>query len=102
MFDSDSIIPSYEARRILLPQQIQADDSNVSGGQFCWPFAIASPTPSALSSSGSSILPDSSTGRQSSRGHSVGNDPRYELNVTMYRRGRLTRNLGFVITVLLP
>jgi hypothetical protein len=66
MFEPDSIIPSYESKRVLLPQEI--DDSHISAGKFRWPFAIVSPTPSPSSSIGSSS-PDSSLEHQSS------NDP---------------------------
>jgi hypothetical protein len=96
MFESDPITPSYEARRVLLSQQV--DHSHVSGGRFNWPFAIASPTASASSSSGSSVT-GSSLGHQSLNGHSIGSVLKFQIIVTIYRRGRLNRNIGFVITV---
>jgi len=96
MFDADQIRPSYEARRVLLSQQV--DYSHVSGGQFCWPFTIASPTPSTSSSSASSVT-DSSLGHTSLNSHSARSDLHFQLIVTIYRRGRLNRNVGFVITI---
>jgi hypothetical protein len=95
VFDSDPIIPSFEARRILLSHQV--DDSHISGGKFCWPFAIAPPADS-ISPLGSSA--DSSLGHQSSIGHGPVHDPKFQLIVTIYRRGRLTRNVGFVVPIL--
>ena len=89
VFDSDPIIPSFEAKRILLSHQVE--DSHISGGRFRWPFAIAPPADS-ISSFGSSAS-SSSHGHQSSIGH----DLKFQLIVTIYRRGRLTRNVGFVV-----
>jgi hypothetical protein len=96
MFDADQIKPSYEARRVLLSQQV--DYSHVSGGQFCWPFTIASPTASTSSSSASSVT-DSSVGHTSLNSPSAGSDLHFQLIVTIYRRGRLNRNVGFVTTL---
>jgi len=89
VFDSDPIIPSFEARRILLSHQV--DKSRISGGEFRWPFAIAPPSDS-ISSLGSSS--GSSLGHQSSNGHSPVSDLKFQLIVTINRRGRLTRNIG--------
>ncbi|KAI9463272.1 hypothetical protein BJY52DRAFT_1184816 [Lactarius psammicola] len=50
LFESDIISPSYETKRILLPQQV--DESCISEGQFNWPFVITPPP--VLSSSSSS------------------------------------------------
>lgn len=94
MFDADQIRPSYEAKRILLSQQV--DYSHISGGQFCWPFTIASPTASTSSSSTSSV---SSLGNTSPNSYSTRSDIHFQLIVTIYRRGRLNRNIGFVITI---
>jgi hypothetical protein len=95
MFDSDPIAPSYEARRNLLPH---VDHSNVSDGHFNWPFAIASPTASASSPSSSPVT-GSSLGHQSLNGHSTGSVLKFQLIVTIYRRGRFNWNIGFVITI---
>lgn len=94
MFDSDPIIPSFEAKRILLSHQV--DKSHISGGDFRWPFAIAPPSDSISSSSSSSA---SSLGHQSSNGHSPVSDLNFQLIVTINRRGRLTRNIGYVISI---
>ena len=93
VFDSDPIIPSFEAKRILLSHQVE--DSHISGGRFRWPFAIAPPADS-ISSFGSSAS-SSSHGHQSSIGHGPVHDLKFQLIVTIYRRGRLTRNVGFVV-----
>ena len=97
VFDRDPIIPSFEAKRILLSHQV--DESHISGGKFCWPFAIAPPADS-ISPLGSSA--DSSLGHQSSIGHGPVRDLKFQLIVTIYRRGRLTRNVGFVFPIPLP
>jgi hypothetical protein len=88
------MIPSYEAKRLLLPQQV--DGSHISGGKFYWPFAIAPPNPSLPPPSPCSTL-DSSLGHQSSSSGGAG-IPTFQLIVTICRRGRLTRNVGFVIS----
>ena len=92
MFDADQIRPSYEARRVLQSQQV--DYSHVTDGQFCWPFIISSPTAPTLSSSASSVT-ESSLGHPSLNGHA---NQHFQLIVTIYRRGRLNRNIGFVIS----
>ncbi|KAI0300817.1 hypothetical protein BC826DRAFT_1102149 [Russula brevipes] len=91
MFDSDPILPTFETRRALLSQQV--DGSYISGGRFCWPFTIAPPVPS---SSTSSSVVDSSLGNRSpsSMSHNNGGGPKFQLIVTIHRRGRLTRNVG--------
>src|SRR5487761_1131865 len=99
MFDSDPITPSYEAKRVLLSKHV--DYSQISGGQFCWPFTISSPTAS-VSSSGESSVTDSSLGHLSSNARSDGRDRRFQLIVTIYRRGWLNRNLGLVIAISCP
>jgi hypothetical protein len=95
VFDSDPIIPSFEAKRVLLSHQV--DESHISGGKVCWPLAIAPPADSISPLSSSA---DSSLGHQSSIGHGRVNDLKFQLIVTIYRRGRLTRNVGFVVAVL--
>lgn len=92
LFESDPIRPSYEITYTLSSRQV--DESCTSGGQFTWPFAIA--LPSILSSpTGPSTMSrrsDSSYGHPAPRGRSTG--LRGQLIVTIYRRGRLTRNVG--------
>ncbi|KAI0255031.1 hypothetical protein BJV78DRAFT_1151862 [Lactifluus subvellereus] len=88
LFDSDRTIPSGETKRVLLPQNV--DSSHISGGQIRWPFSIAPPT--AVVSSSSSSSAGSSFSHVSSYRHRTG--PRFQLIVTIYRRGRLTRNVG--------
>ena len=95
VFDSDPIIPSFEARRVLLSHQV--NESHISGGRFCWPFVIAPPA-DFISPLGSSA--DSSLGHQSSIGNGPVHDLKFQLIVTIYRHGRLTRNLGFVVPAL--
>ncbi|KAI9509804.1 hypothetical protein F5148DRAFT_693119 [Russula earlei] len=90
MFESDPIRPSFETKRILLSQQV--DQSHISGGIFRWPFAIAFPTASVSSSSSSTT--SSSLGHQSLHANGAGSDPKFQLVVTIYRHGRLTRNVG--------
>ncbi|KAF8485988.1 hypothetical protein DFH94DRAFT_163201 [Russula ochroleuca] len=89
VFDSDNIIPSFEVKRVLLSQQV--DDSHTSNGYFCWPFALLPPADS-IPSSGSSA--DSSYGHQSSFSHGTDSDLKFQLIVTISRRGRLNRNVG--------
>ena len=95
MFDLDPIIPRFEVKRALSSQQV--DESHISGGNFCWPFTITPPTESVSSSSSSA---DSTPGHQSSNDHSAGGDVTFQLIVTICRRGRLTRNVGSVISIL--
>jgi hypothetical protein len=97
LFESDPIRPSYEITNTLSSQQV--DESLPSGGQFTWPFAIALP-PILSSSAGPSTArhrSDSSFGHPAPRSHSTG--LRGQLIVTIYRRGRLTRNVGYVLSV---
>lgn len=94
MFNSDPNNPSFETKRTLSPQQ--ADESQFPGGKIL-PFTIALP-PDLVSSSSSSV--GSTTGHQSSNGHSTGGELKYELIVTIYRRGPLTRNAWSVVSVL--
>ena len=89
LFESDPINPSYETKRILLPHQV--DESCISSGQFIWPFIITPPLVLSSSSSGHSDL---SLGHLLPRGHC--NVPKVQLIVTIHRRGRLTRNVGYV------
>jgi hypothetical protein len=96
MFDSDTITPSYETKRVLLSQQV--DSSHISGGIVHWPFTVALPTASASSLSTSSET-DSSLGHQPSNIQDTGSDLKFQLIVTIYRRGRLNRNIGFAITI---
>ncbi|KAH9025329.1 hypothetical protein EDB84DRAFT_401820 [Lactarius hengduanensis] len=91
VFESDPVIPSYETKRIILPNQV--DESCISGGQFSWPFVISPPpvlssSPSSTAASGSS---DSSLGQYLIRDHH--DKPKVQLIVTFCRHGRLTRNL---------
>jgi hypothetical protein len=95
MFDSNLIIPSGETKHVLLSQNV--DSSYISGGQIRWPFYIVPPVAGASSSSSSSG--ESSLSHHSSYGRS--RDLRFQLIVTIYRRGRLTRNVGFVLSALL-
>jgi len=95
MFDLDPKVPSYEAKRKMLSHQV--DNSHISNDQFCWPFSIPSPTPASPSSASS--LADSPLGHQSSNGHSTGSNQKFQLIVTIYRRGRLNPNVAFVITI---
>jgi hypothetical protein len=88
-------MPIFEVKRVLLSQRV--DDSHISGGNFCWPFTIVPPTDS-VSSSGSSA--GSSLGHQSSESHNTGSDLKFQLNVTISRRGRLSPNVGFVFPIL--
>src|SRR5882757_6186095 len=100
MFDIDPIIPSLEARLILLSQQV--DQSHVSNGVFRWPFVIAPPSalvPSSSSSSRSSSGVEPSLGHQSTNGNSTGSNPRFQLVVTIYRQGRLAPKVGFVVSI---
>ena len=102
MSDSDSIIPSYEVKRVLLWQNV--DHSYVSHGKFHWPFSIAPPS-SSVSPQSASFLANPSIGHRSSNDHSTGtgNDPKFQLIITIYRRRHLTRIVGFVIRLyLLP
>ena len=62
-----------------------------------WPFVIAPPPiQSASTSSSAPSRRDSSLSQLSLRGHSTG--LKGQLIVTIYRRGRLTRNVGYVIS----
>jgi hypothetical protein len=83
----DPIIPRFEVQRALSSQQV--DGSHISGGKFCWPFTITPPTESVSSSSSSA---------DSTPGH--GGDVTFQLIVTICRRGRLTRNVGSVVSIL--
>ena len=96
MFDLDPTVPSYEAKRKLLSHQV--DNSHISNGQFCWPFSIPSPTTSASSSSASSRA-SSPLRHQSSDCHGTGGDQKFQLIVTIYRRGRLNSNVVFVVVI---
>ncbi|KAH9173756.1 hypothetical protein EDB89DRAFT_2068550 [Lactarius sanguifluus] len=91
VFESDPIIPSYETKRIILPNQV--DESCISGGQFSWPFVISPPPilSSSSSSSAASGSSDSSLGQYLVRDHH--DKPKVQLIVTFCRHGRLTRNL---------
>ena len=89
------MVPSYEAKRKLLSHPV--DNSHISNDQFCWPFSIPSST--SASSSSESSLADSPLGHQSSNGHSTGSDQRFQLLVTIYRRGCLNPNVAFVVTI---
>jgi hypothetical protein len=95
VFDSDPITPIFEVKRVLLSQRI--DDSHISGGNYCWPFTIVPPTDP---DSSTSSLAESSHGHQSSNSHSTGSNLRFQLIVTIHRRGRLTQNVGFVVPIL--
>jgi hypothetical protein len=95
VFDSDPIIPSFEVKRILLSQQV--DESLILDGYFCWPFAILPPADSIPSSSSSA---DSSLGHQSSHSYGTDSDLKFQLLVTISRRGRLNKNIGFVVPIL--
>lgn len=98
VFDSDLNIPSFEAKRILLSHQV--DDSHISGGEFCWPFAIAPPADSISPLNPSA---DPSLGLRSSISRrSVVSNLRFQLFVTIYRHGRLARNVWFVVPILWP
>ncbi|KAH9003151.1 hypothetical protein EDB86DRAFT_2895576 [Lactarius hatsudake] len=92
LFESDPISPSYENKHILLPQQV--DESCISGGQFSWPFVFTPPPvlSSSSSSTAGSSRGDSSLGHLSPSGHRI--RPKVQLIVTIYRRGRLTPNIG--------
>jgi hypothetical protein len=96
MFDSDPITPSYETKCVLLSRQV--DHSHVFGGICHWPFTVAFPTASVPSLSTSSET-DSSLGHQPSNIQDTGSDLKFQLIVTIYRRGRLYQNIGFVITI---
>lgn len=94
MFDSDPIKPIFEVKRVLLSDRVE--DSHFSGGTFCWPFTIVPDSDPSTSSSAASSL-----GHQSSNSDSTGtSDLKFQLIVTIYRRGRLTPNVGFVIPIL--
>jgi hypothetical protein len=96
VFDSDPNIPSFEAKRILLSHQV--DNSYISGGEFCWPFAIAPPADSI-----SPLNPpaDPSLGiRSSISRRSVVSNLKFQLFVTIYRHGRLARNVWSVVAIL--
>jgi len=96
LFESDPITPSYETKRVLPSQQV--DESCISGGQFIWPF-VFSPPPVLSSSSGSTAASnpaDSSDGQMLPRGYSI--KSKVQLIITIYRRGRLTRNVGYVLS----
>ncbi|KAF8271173.1 hypothetical protein EI94DRAFT_1827775 [Lactarius quietus] len=84
LFESDPIKPSYHITRTLSSQQV--DESCISGGQFMWPFVIALPHVSSRPASSSTIR------HLSPQGSPTG--LRGQLIVTIYRRGRLTRNIG--------
>lgn len=93
MFNSSPIVPSYETRRVLSSQQV-VEQSHITGGRLCWPFVFAFPTFPVFSSSSSAA-----GSSHSSNAHSTGSDPKFQLVVTFYRRGRLTRNVGFVVSI---
>ncbi|KAH9064002.1 hypothetical protein EDB87DRAFT_90460 [Lactarius vividus] len=88
LFESDPITPSYENKQTLLSQQV--DESCILDGQFCWPFVFTPPP--VLSSTATPGHTDFSPTHLSPRGHSI--RPKVQLIVTIYRRGRLTRNVG--------
>ena len=95
MFDSDCTIPSGETKRVLTPQNV--DSSHFSGGQIRWPFSLA--PPSAVISSPSSPSAESSFSHGSS--HRQRTDLKFQLIVTIYRRAFFTRNVGFVLSILI-
>src|SRR5712671_2954180 len=98
MFDIDPIIPSFEARLILLSQQV--DQSHVSNGVFRWPFVIAPPSALVPSSSSSpQSVVESSLRRQSTNGNSTRSNPRFLLVVTIHRQGRFAPKVRFVVSI---
>jgi len=99
MFDIHPIVPSFEATRVLLSQQVQVDQSHVSSGVYRWPFAISASVPSSSSSSRSSSGVEPSLGHQSTNGNSTRSNPRFQLVVTIYRQGRLAPKVGFVVSI---
>ncbi|KAH9998863.1 hypothetical protein BJV74DRAFT_883111 [Russula compacta] len=88
MFNSSPIVPSYETKCVLSSQQV-VEQSHISGGRLCWSFVFAFPTVTVPSSSSSAA-----GSSHSSNVHSTSGDPKFQLVVTFYRRGRLTRNVG--------
>ncbi|KAH9972896.1 hypothetical protein BGW80DRAFT_349657 [Lactifluus volemus] len=90
MFDSDPIIPSGESKSVMLPQNV--DSSHLSDGHYHWPFSIVPPT--IVVSSPNSPSAESSLGPGHISSHGRGRDLKHQLVVTIYRRGRLNRNVG--------
>src|SRR5712675_1734032 len=99
MFDIHPIVPSFEATRVLLSQQVQVDQSHVSSGVYRWPFAISASVPSSSSSSRSSSGVEPSLGHQSTNGNSTRSNPRFQLVVTIYRQGRFAPKVRFVVSI---
>jgi hypothetical protein len=97
VFDSDPIIPSGESKSVMLPQNV--DSSHLSDGHYHWPFSIVPPT--IVVSSPNSPSAESSLGPGHISSHGRGRDLKHQLVVTIYRRGRLNRNVGFVHFALL-
>jgi hypothetical protein len=93
VFGLDPITPWFEVKRALSSQQV--DESCISGGKFCWPFTITPPTESISSA-------DLTHGHQLFNGRGAGGGVTFQLIVTIYRRGRLTRNVGSVVFILYP
>ncbi|KAI9456876.1 hypothetical protein BJY52DRAFT_536751 [Lactarius psammicola] len=96
LFESDPVNPSYETKRTLLSQEV--DESCISDGLFTWPFVIKPPPvlSSTSSSTTASGRADSSLTYLSPRRHL--NSPIVQLIVKIYRRGRLTPNVRFVLS----
>ena len=105
------MIPSAETKCVLLPHQV--DSSHLSGGEYRWPFSIPPPPVTASSASSSSaghsslghrFLSSPSFRSHSSLGHRSydrKSDPEFKLVVIMHRPGLFTRNIEFVLSILL-
>ncbi|KAH9020215.1 hypothetical protein EDB85DRAFT_2153196 [Lactarius pseudohatsudake] len=94
VFISDPTNPTYKTKLVLLSEQI--DSSHISNKEFCWRFAIGPPSPT-YSPPSPLTAPEQanpSVGRPSLRSHD--SNLKSQLQITIHRRGCLTRKLRSV------
>ena len=94
MFISNPRNSTYKTKLVLLSEQIEP--SHISNNDFCWHFAIGPPPAigsphSPLTGSGQANSP---VGRPSLRSHD--SNPKFQLQITIHRRGFLTRKIRSV------
>jgi hypothetical protein len=96
VFISDPANPSYKTKVVLLSEHI--DDSYISNNEFCGRFAIAPPSATDLAPS---PLTPSDQAKSAAWRPSFGN-LKFQLQVTIHRRGLLTRKIRYVFFTGLP
>jgi hypothetical protein len=96
VFISDPANPSYKTKVVLLSEHI--DGSYISNNEFCGRFAITPPSATDLAPS---PLKPSDQAKSAAWRPSFGN-LKFQLQVTIHRRGLLTRKIRYVFSTRLP